>query len=97
MGGNDVISPKKMRLYLSPTKSASNEKDGDKEMGEAAAMPKDPIPDAAILSDHDVKNDGVLYVTFAKGWESGGDDPLPDGDDAWEEIEIVNPNACANR
>ena len=88
MGGSDVISPQQMRLYIETLKPTSDNKDEDKEMGEKS-MPKDPIPDTAILSDHDVKNDAVLYVTFAKSWESGGD--VPDGDDAWEEIEIVKP------
>ena len=36
-------------------------------MSEKQEEPKGPIPDAAILSDHDVKNDDVLYVTFDEG------------------------------
>eukprot|EP00584_Thalassiosira_punctigera_P006528 CAMPEP_0172535494 /NCGR_PEP_ID=MMETSP1067-20121228/7480_1 /TAXON_ID=265564 ORGANISM="Thalassiosira punctigera, Strain Tpunct2005C2" /NCGR_SAMPLE_ID=MMETSP1067 /ASSEMBLY_ACC=CAM_ASM_000444 /LENGTH=128 /DNA_ID=CAMNT_0013320429 /DNA_START=299 /DNA_END=685 /DNA_ORIENTATION=+ len=90
MGGSDVISPQQMRLYVETPKPSSDDKGEDKEMGEAS-MPKDPIPDMAILSDHNVKNDDVLYVTFAKSWESGGGGDVPDGDDAWEDIEIAKP------
>mmetsp|Transcript_42100 Transcript_42100/g.88434 ORF Transcript_42100/g.88434 Transcript_42100/m.88434 type:complete len:135 (-) Transcript_42100:7-411(-) len=96
MGGRP--SPSKMRLYI-PTSAPNNQTSNsdDKEMGEAAAasaaamLPKDPIPDTAILSDHNVTNDDVLYVTFVKSWESSGDDEEPEGEDAWEEIEIVKP------
>mmetsp|Transcript_2308 Transcript_2308/g.4899 ORF Transcript_2308/g.4899 Transcript_2308/m.4899 type:complete len:92 (+) Transcript_2308:420-695(+) len=91
MGGSDVISPQKMRLYIeTPKPTVTLAKDADKDISEKT-LPKGPIPDTAILSDHDVKNDAVLYVTFAKSWESGGDSPVPEGDDAWEEIEIVKP------
>mmetsp|Transcript_3140 Transcript_3140/g.5588 ORF Transcript_3140/g.5588 Transcript_3140/m.5588 type:complete len:99 (+) Transcript_3140:248-544(+) len=98
MGGRP--SPSKMRLYIpTSSSSASNNQTSnsdDKEMGEAASaaanmLPKDPIPDMAILSDHNVTNDDVLYVTFVKSWESSGDDEEPEGEDAWEEIEIVKP------
>ncbi|KAL7542889.1 hypothetical protein ACHAXR_013191 [Thalassiosira sp. AJA248-18] len=87
MGGSDVISPQQMRLYIETIKPTNDEKDGDKVM-EEKLMPKGPIPDTAILSDHEVKNDSVLNVTFAKAFESGD---VPDGDDGWEEIDIHKP------
>lgn len=91
MGGSDVISTQKMRLYIeTPKPTVTEAKDADKVISENLA-PKGPIPDSAILTDHDVKNDAVLYVTFAKSWESGGDSPVPEGDDAWEEIEVDKP------
>mmetsp|Transcript_20368 Transcript_20368/g.35012 ORF Transcript_20368/g.35012 Transcript_20368/m.35012 type:complete len:137 (+) Transcript_20368:226-636(+) len=99
MGGDDAISPKQMRLYIeTPKEESSSEKkddddnDGDEDMGgnkNSSNISKDLVPDAAILSDHGIKNDAVLYVTFAKGWEDGDD--VPEDDDGWEEIEIVKP------
>ena len=57
-----------MSLYIAPkTNNVVENKDGDKSMSEKQEEPKGPIPDAAILSDHDVKNDDVLYVTFDEG------------------------------
>lgn len=98
MGGDDVVSPKQMRLYVESSKPAvgkpkadgDEDDDGDEKMGAAAEVAsRDLVPDAALLSDHDVKNDAVLYLTFAKAWEDGDD--VPDGDDGWEEIEVVKP------
>ena len=95
MGGSDVISSQKMRLYIETPKPTVTEKkaDDDQDMGgEKSLAPKGPIPDEAILSDHDVKNDAVLFVTFANSWEGGDATPVPEGDDSlWEEIDIVKP------
>ncbi|KAL7547680.1 hypothetical protein ACHAWF_010959 [Thalassiosira exigua] len=99
MGGEDVVSPRSMRLYVAPKKTATtttkadNDDDSDDDAGEekkkkAAAAPEGPVPDAATLSDRGVTNDGVLFATFAKGWEGGGGGEAPSGDDDWEEIEV---------
>mmetsp|Transcript_17973 Transcript_17973/g.37690 ORF Transcript_17973/g.37690 Transcript_17973/m.37690 type:complete len:142 (+) Transcript_17973:121-546(+) len=89
---DDDISPRKMRLYLPPSsKSKKNGKigqgdgDDDDDNGDASS-PRGPIPDSAMLSDHDVKNDDVLYVTFVKNL--GGDVPEDGDEDAWEKIEV---------
>jgi len=81
-----------MRLYLPPSsKSKKNGKigqgdgDDDDDNGDASS-PRGPIPDSAMLSDHDVKNDDVLYVTFVKNL--GGDVPEDGDEDAWEKIEV---------
>ncbi|KAL3809877.1 hypothetical protein ACHAXA_001302 [Cyclostephanos tholiformis] len=79
MGGEGVISPRDMRLYIeASTDSAVKNKDGnsmDKSQPPVESIPKGPIPDTAVLSEHNIKNDAVLYVTFAKGG-------------AWEEIDV---------
>jgi len=83
MGGEDVIAPESMRLYIEahiePTTAANKDEKYD---GEAvlskSSMPKGPIPDMDVLSDHNVKNDAVMYVTFAEG-------------KVWEEIDVVKP------
>ena len=67
-GGDDDVTTTNMNLYIAPKTNNVVEKDGDKSMSEKQE-PKGPIPDAAILSDHDVKNDDVLYVTFDEGEE----------------------------
>lgn len=77
MGGEDVIAPGSMRLYIEAPESASKDKDVD-EVVVDKSMPKGPIPDTDILSDHNVKNDAVMYVAFAK-------------DAIWEKIDIVKP------
>ena len=89
MGGDDDMSPEKMRLYIEPKAATttdakkaadSDDDDDDKVMADKSPAPKGPIPDEAILSDHDVKNDDVLFVT------------LTEGGDAWEEIDIAKPS-----
>jgi hypothetical protein len=91
MGGSNVISPQHMRLYIAtPTSITAKDKYDDDVLSEKSTH-KGPIPNTATLSDHDVKNDAVLYVTFAKSWENGVDSPVPDEDDEWEEIEVVKP------
>lgn len=48
----------------------------------------DPLPDSATMADHEVSNDGCLYVVLRKnGMEDNDDD-----DDCWEELEVVNPD-----
>ena len=90
MGGNDTITPKHMRLFIAtPTTMTKDKYDAD--MTSENPSPKGPIPDTATLSEHDVKNDAILYVTFARAWESGVDSPVSDEDDAWEVIEVVEP------
>jgi hypothetical protein len=90
MGGSHVITPQHMRLYIAtPTPTAA--KDYDDDVLSDKSTHKGPIPDTATLSEHDVKNDAVLYVTFAKAWENGVDLPVSDNDDEWEEIEVVKP------
>ena len=80
-----------MRLYIAtPTSITAKDKYDDDVLNEKSTH-KGPIPNTATLSDHDVKNDAVLYVTFAKSWENGVDSPVPDEDDEWEEIEVVKP------
>jgi len=70
-GGDDNdVTATNMNLYIAPkSNNVVENKDGaDKSMSEKQDdEPKGPIPDAAILSDHDVKNDDVLYVTFDEG------------------------------
>jgi hypothetical protein len=83
MGGEDVIVPESMRLYIEaqiePTTAANKDKkDDDEVVGSKSSMPKGPIPDTAVLSDHNVKNDAVMYVTFAEG-------------KVWEEIDVFKP------
>ena len=82
MGGEDVISPVDMRLFIEvPIESAAKDKDGnnmDKSQPAVDSMPRGPIPDTATLSEHNIKNDAVMYVTFAKG-------------EVWEEIHVVKP------
>jgi len=70
-GGDDNnVTTTNMNLYIAPkTNNVVDSKDGDKSMSEKQEEPKGPIPDVAILSDHDVKNDDVLYVTFDEGEE----------------------------
>jgi hypothetical protein len=87
MGG--TLSPQKMRLYIeiSPKSSEVGKAGDDKEMADKkSTTTKGPIPDAALLSDHDVKSDDILYVVFAKS--TAGDDNVPEGDENWEEIDI---------
>ena len=87
MGGD--ISPQKMRLYIetSPKSPEGGKVGDDKEMADKkSTTTKGPIPDAALLSDHDVKADDILYVVFAK--ITDGDDNVPEGDENWEEIDI---------
>ena len=68
IGGDDNdVTATNMNLYIVPKTNNVVEKDGDKSMSEKQEEPKGPIPDVAILSDHDVKNDDVLYVTFDEG------------------------------
>ena len=78
MGESDKKEVGQMRLYIEHVKSNVVDKkvDTDASMGKSEQLeqPKGPIPDEAILSDHEVKNDAILYVTFATG------------DDAWEDI-----------
>ena len=53
MGGEDnSIDPKSMRLYI----------DNKNEGGDADAGAKKEIPDAALLSDHNVKNDDIIML-----------------------------------
>jgi len=86
MGGGDVISPRQMRLYIeTPTPALDNKKSTDDENLGKKSFSTELIPDAAILSDHGVKNDAVLYLTFAESWESGN---VSEGDDGWEEMDI---------
>lgn len=88
MGGDDVVSPQQMRLYVATPVPASDEKKNDDEKKPGGtACPTELMPDAAILSDHGVKNDAVVYAAFSKSWESGNE--VPDGDDEWEEIDVV--------
>ncbi len=78
MCGEDVIAPGCMRLYveaLTEPAAAKDKKDDDAVVG-GKSMPTGPIPDTAVLSDHNVKNDAVMYLTFAKG-------------KVWEEIDVV--------
>ena len=86
MGESDKKEVGQMRLYIEPVISNVVDKkvdvDTDTSMGKSEQLePKGPIPDEAMLSDHEVKNDAILYVTFATG------------DDAWEDIAdiIVKP------
>ena len=94
MGGEDVISPKNMRLYIdvaAPASSSSittatkKEDDGGEQVviggssNQKSMSPKGPIPDTALLSDHKVMNDAIMYVTFANDGVA----------DSWEEIDIV--------
>lgn len=86
MGESDKKEVGQMRLYIAPVISNVVDKkvdvDTDTSMGKSEQLePKGPIPDEAILSDHEVKNDAILYVTFATG------------DDTWEDIAdiIVKP------
>lgn len=46
-----------------------------------------PIPDSAMLSDHGVKNDAVLFVVFVKPGK-GSDDMDETDDSCWEEVDI---------
>ncbi|KAL7472455.1 hypothetical protein ACHAXS_012797 [Conticribra weissflogii] len=86
------ISPRKMRLYLPPSLKSNNsaksgkgdDENDDDDYNESS--PRGPIPDSAMLSDHDVKNDDVLFVTFVKNL--GGDVPEDGDEDAWEKIEV---------
>ena len=85
MGESDQKEVGQMRLYIEPVKSNVVDKkvangDTDTSMGKSEQLeqPKGPIPDEAILSDHEVKNDAILYVTFATG------------NDAWEDIDGNN-------
>jgi hypothetical protein len=82
MGGEDVISPDDMRLYIEvPIESAAKTKDGnsmDKSQPAVESMPRGPIPDTATLSEHNIKNDAVMYVMFARGG-------------VWEEMDVVKP------
>lgn len=87
MGESDKKEVGQMRLYIEPVKSNVVDKkvdvDTDTSMGKSEQLePKGPIPDEAMLSDHEVKNDAILYVTFATG-----------DDNAWEDIAdiIVKP------
>ncbi len=80
-----------MRLYLPPSfksnnsaKSGKGDDENDDDYNESS--PRGPIPDSAMLSDHDVKNDDVLFVTFVKNL--GGDVPEDGDEDAWEKIEV---------
>jgi hypothetical protein len=97
MGGEDVISPKNMRLYIdvaAPASSSSittatkKEDDGGEQQvniggssNQKSMSPKGPIPDTALLSDHKVMNDAIMFVTFANDGVA----------DSWEEIDIVKP------
>jgi hypothetical protein len=46
-----------------------------------------PIPDAALLSDHKVDNDDILFLSFLKNWEGGIDgDNVPEEDEKWEDV-----------
>jgi hypothetical protein len=77
MGGEEVISPKLMRLYVD-----NKNYDGDTELAK-----KKLIPDVALLSDHDVKNDDIVFVTFLKDWQSGvTGDTIPEEDGMWEDV-----------
>ncbi len=88
MGGGDTITPRHMRLYIAtPTNSVKDKYDDQVTSG--LSTPHGPIPDTATLSEHDVKNDAILYVTFTKTWEMGIDSPISDEDDVWEEIEAI--------
>ena len=88
MGGKDAIAAQHMRLYIATsTTPPTSTKEKDVEV--MSDKPEGPIPDTATLSEHDVKNDAVLYVTFAKEWNRGDDSPVSDEDDAWEDIEVA--------
>ena len=55
MGGDDdSIDPKLMRLYVD-----NKIEGGDADTGKET---KKAIPDAALLSDHDVKNDDIVIL-----------------------------------
>jgi hypothetical protein len=56
-GDDDAMDPKLMRLYLDNT---NNNDAGDDD--DAKETKKGPIPDAALLSDHDVKNDDIIIL-----------------------------------
>lgn len=79
MGGDDVISPKLMRLYVVNKNDA-----GETDANESTTG---PIPDAAILSDHKVENDDILFLSLLKNWEGGIDgDNVPEEDEKWEDV-----------
>jgi len=79
MGGDDVISPKLMRLYVVNKNDA-----GETDANESTTG---PIPDAALLSDHKVENDDILFLSFLKNWEGGIDgDNVPEEDEKWEDV-----------
>ena len=67
VGDDNDVTATNMNLYIAPKTNNVVEKDGDTSMSEKQDEPKGPIPDSATLSDHDVKNDDVLYVTFDEG------------------------------
>jgi hypothetical protein len=68
-----------IEAQIEPTTAANKDKkDDDEVVGSKSSMPKGPIPDTAVLSDHNVKNDDVVYVTFAEG-------------KVWEEIDVFKP------
>lgn len=56
LGGDDAFDPKLMRLYIDNTDNDAGDADEGKE------TKKGPIPDAALLSDHDVKNDDIIIL-----------------------------------
>lgn len=53
-GDDDSIDPKLMRLYI------DNKNDGGD--ADAGKETKKAIPDAALLSDHNVKNDDIIIL-----------------------------------
>jgi len=86
---NDTVSPNKMRIYVDPPPSKqAPKKDDDEEMKAPAAAAPILLPDEALLSDHGIKNDCVLYVTFVKSEDDRGDDGTVDESTAWEDIDV---------
>ena len=88
-----AVSARKMRLYLAPdlnNNSGGNTESGDKKIGDGDgdSSPRSPIPDSAMLSDHSVKNDSILNLSFLKEGRDNGVD-VPEEDDAWEDIDVL--------
>ena len=82
---NGQVVPAKMRLYVPTATTTTADKESTGKSEESS-----PIPDGATLADHEVKNDGVLYLTFVKDWEeSGGEDgSVPVDESGWENVDI---------
>lgn len=85
---NDTVSPNKMRIYVDPPPSKqAPKKDDDEEMKAPAAAAPILLPDEALLSDHGIKNDCVLYATFVKSEEDRGDGVVDESTE-WEEVQL---------
>ena len=80
-----------MRIYVDPPPSKqASKKDDDEEMKAPAAAAPILLPDEALLSDHGIKNDCVLYATFVKSEDDRGDG-IVDESTEWEEIQLEAP------